>query len=50
MYIKFLLSSFTNCECFPPKIDIYDARSSGGDIQTLLSITAEGTQVLALLT
>jgi integrin alpha 8 len=27
------------------KIDIYDARSVGGDIQTLLNITAEGTQM-----
>ena len=31
--------------CFSPKIDIYDARSVGGNIQTLLNITAEGTQV-----
>ena len=33
------------CLVLPIKIDIYDARSNGGDIQTLLSTTAEGTQV-----
>ena len=30
---------------FLQKIDIYDARRAGGNIQTLLDITAEGTQV-----
>ena len=33
------------CKSLFPKIDIYDARISEGDIQTLLNVTAEGTQV-----
>ena len=37
------------CKSLSPKIDIYDARISEGDIQTLLNVTAEGTQVYSVM-